>query len=66
MFAISLAISFVMYQLKQRYNQVVKLQIDKINLQNESEKEQVRGGALLRSISHDLRMPSQRLKTQPN
>lgn len=61
MFVISLVISFVMYQLKKRYEQITLLNIEKLNLIKETEKEQMKA-TLLRSISHDLRTPLTTIK----
>ncbi|MEG1528789.1 MAG: DUF4118 domain-containing protein [Clostridia bacterium] len=61
MFVISLIISFVMYQLKKRYEQIADLNFEKLNLQKETEKEQMKA-TLLRSLSHDLRTPLTTIK----
>lgn len=62
MFLVGLGISLVTYKLKNRMMQVSNLNIEKINLKNEAEKEQMKA-TLLRSMSHDLRTPLTTIKT---
>ncbi len=61
MLIINLIISLVMFQLKHRYEVIMKLQNEKFLLKKESEKEQVKV-TLLQSISHDLRTPLTAIK----
>lgn len=61
MFAIGLVISSITFQLKKSLAQVTALNIEKIKLKNDAEKEQIKA-TLLKSISHDLRTPLTTIK----
>lgn len=61
MFLVGFGISLVTYQLKKRMMQVSNLNIEKMNLKNEADKELMKA-TLLRSMSHDLRTPLTTIK----
>lgn len=61
MFAVGVAISLITFQLKKKMSQINALNLEKMKLKTESEKEQLKA-TLLRSISHDLRTPLTTIK----
>ena len=61
MFLVGLGISTVTFQLKRKMEQVSVLGVERIKLKSAAEKEQLKA-TLLRSISHDLRMPLTTIK----
>lgn len=61
MFAVSIIISTVTFQLKKRMAQINNLNMDRAKLKSDAEKEQLKA-TLLRSISHDLRTPLTTIK----
>lgn len=61
MFAVSIIISTVTFNLKKRMVQINTLNMDRAKLKTDAEKEQLKA-TLLRSISHDLRTPLTTIK----
>lgn len=61
MIAVGLGISALTFQLKKKMAQINSLNVEKMKLKNDAEKEQLKA-TLLRSISHDLRTPLTTIK----
>ena len=61
MFTIGIVTTAITYQLKKKMMQINALNMEKAELKNEAEKEQIKA-TLLRSVSHDLRTPLTTMK----